>query len=308
VKKVRFANKWVPLTAERLSQWAEAIITCAPNGCEPLLKAVVEQVFHSDSEGDVDSFSPVGLNAVLRLLEGLAPLVSVEAMLPRVAVPFLRRMLAYADSWLGGKSLARPGDYEQDQLRRASPEISEVVTEVLYGVASTAYTPASMYTPLRSFLLALCDAVDATARSDVAPPPFEPQTGTYNPPGSGIALQFSPHGERGRYTRQYEETGKRDERGTCQKDFGGPSRKRTGGIFSFFCPHGYSYGSTIILDHEGRRDPFQCLYTHMPSAPAVIIYDFACSLSEYCLNRESSFFANTRYAWVQICVPIILPR
>jgi hypothetical protein len=49
------------------------------------------------------------------------------------------------------------------------------------------------------------------------------------------------------------------------------------------------------MEHEGRRDPFQCLYTHLEQAPAVIMYDFACQLSEYCRNREPAFFANTRF-------------
>jgi hypothetical protein len=49
------------------------------------------------------------------------------------------------------------------------------------------------------------------------------------------------------------------------------------------------------MDHEGRRDPFQSLYTHMRQPPKVIFYDFACQLSEYCRNREPSFFANTRF-------------
>ena len=31
------------------------------------------------------------------------------------------------------------------------------------------------------------------------------------------------------------------------------------------------------------------------TAPDVILYDFACSLSEYCRNRESGYFQNTRF-------------
>ena len=31
------------------------------------------------------------------------------------------------------------------------------------------------------------------------------------------------------------------------------------------------------------------------SAPKVVIYDFACSLHQYCLNRDPVFFQNTRF-------------
>ena len=33
----------------------------------------------------------------------------------------------------------------------------------------------------------------------------------------------------------------------------------------------------------------------MEVAPLVVFYDFACQLEEYCLNRESGFFKNTRF-------------
>ena len=33
----------------------------------------------------------------------------------------------------------------------------------------------------------------------------------------------------------------------------------------------------------------------MKVAPQVIFYDFACSLQEYCFNRESSYFGNTKF-------------
>jgi hypothetical protein len=66
-------------------------------------------------------------------------------------------------------------------------------------------------------------------------------------------------------------------------------------VFSYFCPHGFGYGTSMIMDAEGRRDPFQALYTHMEKAPTVVIYDFACSLAEYCKNREFEFFMFTLY-------------
>ena len=45
---------------------------------------------------------------------------------------------------------------------------------------------------------------------------------------------------------------------------------------------------------EGRKDPFQAMYSFMPEAPETTVYDFACSLAEYCLSREPTFFSSWR--------------
>ena len=46
---------------------------------------------------------------------------------------------------------------------------------------------------------------------------------------------------------------------------------------------------------EGRKDPSQALYTHLPTAPSIIFYDNACQLEEYFLNRESGYYKNTKF-------------
>ena len=38
---------------------------------------------------------------------------------------------------------------------------------------------------------------------------------------------------------------------------------------------------------EGRKDPACSLYNHLEVAPEIVYYDFACSLKEYCMNREA---------------------
>jgi len=67
-------------------------------------------------------------------------------------------------------------------------------------------------------------------------------------------------------------------------------------LFLLFCPyHGHCYGGHIVPHAEGRKDPFHSIFCFMPEAPQVFIYDFACSLEEYCMNREPRFFARTRF-------------
>ena len=64
-----------------------------------------------------------------------------------------------------------------------------------------------------------------------------------------------------------------------------------------------AFGTGIIPQAEGRRDPFLAVFCHMDLAPASITYDFACSLFEYIMNREALLFLNTRYVTLRgFCV------
>ena len=51
----------------------------------------------------------------------------------------------------------------------------------------------------------------------------------------------------------------------------------------------------VIPFSEGRNDPFSVLRTYMRKAPKVVVYDFACSLEEYCLNRDPVWFRDTLF-------------
>ena len=82
----------------------------------------------------------------------------------------------------------------------------------------------------------------------------------------------------------------------CNKKFPLVTKKGTSYLFLWFCAlHGHCLGFHIIPGSEGRKDPAASLYTHSSTAPDVICYDFACSLSEYCHNRESGYFAKSRF-------------
>ena len=82
----------------------------------------------------------------------------------------------------------------------------------------------------------------------------------------------------------------------CQKDFPSVPFGSFGYMFLFFCPyHGHCYGFHLIDGGEGRKDPFSAMYKYMEEPPEELFYDFACSLQEYCLNREPEFFRNVRF-------------
>ena len=47
--------------------------------------------------------------------------------------------------------------------------------------------------------------------------------------------------------------------------------------------------------YEGWNDVFSALYMHWPTAPKVVVYDFACQLAPYSLLWEPQFFCNTQF-------------
>lgn len=72
--------------------------------------------------------------------------------------------------------------------------------------------------------------------------------------------------------------------------------KRTGGIFTWYCQHGVCYAFYVIPHAEGRNEAFSFLTKYFKIAPRHVIYDFACALEEYCLNRAPHFFKETKFS------------
>ena len=69
----------------------------------------------------------------------------------------------------------------------------------------------------------------------------------------------------------------------------------TPGIFTIYCPHGICYGFDVLRSCESPRHPFEIFTTRFDRPPAVIVYDNACHLHTYCLNREPKRFQTTRF-------------
>ena len=69
----------------------------------------------------------------------------------------------------------------------------------------------------------------------------------------------------------------------------------TPGIFTVYCPHSVCYGFEMLTECESPCHPFQIFKTRFSKPPGMIIYDNACSLHQYCLNREPIFFQNTTF-------------
>ncbi|CAG2234981.1 unnamed protein product [Mytilus edulis] len=67
------------------------------------------------------------------------------------------------------------------------------------------------------------------------------------------------------------------------------------GIFTAFCKHGICYGFQIMECNESPNVPFTFLRTRFKKAPTTVIYDNACNLHSYCLNRDPDFFKDTLF-------------
>lgn len=276
-------------------------LECIPDArCRPFVSTVLNQLASRDSgelfiSSDDAAFSKEGLISAKLVLLNLIPKFSIENTLPRRAIPLLRKRLSMPSSLT---------TTESKEFQDIAPEVFELL-HCVYKVGNKA---AELQ--LKSFMEGLAGLVED--QEVVHPPPWEPIPETYNPPKfgrcyclnlnvcstsshTGIALYFTDSGMRGRYARRYD-TRSDDEESTdpCTHKFVG-RRRKTGGIFNWFCPHGFGYGTSLIMNAEGRKDAMHALYTHCERPPRVVIYDFACQLEEYSRNREPDFFADTQY-------------
>ena len=66
-------------------------------------------------------------------------------------------------------------------------------------------------------------------------------------------------------------------------------------IFTVYCPHGVCVGFQTLTSHESPRHPFDIFLTRFPTPPSCIIYDNACKLHTYVLNREPYHYRNTMF-------------
>ena len=178
------------------------------------------------------------------------------------------------------------------------PEISNVVLQSM--LSSNLQYPSEDIIHFMEYLVA---SVRNIHTHDEPEDGAIPIPGTYNPAKYGRAYYFHQHGCQVRRMRQFSlEKDKKngnfddDPDTMCEKRFPVVSKKGTTYLFLWFCPtHGHCYGFHIIPGSEGRKDPAASLYTHSVDAPDDILYDFACSLSEYAKNRESGYFSKTRF-------------
>jgi len=67
------------------------------------------------------------------------------------------------------------------------------------------------------------------------------------------------------------------------------------GVCAAFCPHGVNLGFHFMSNFESPETVFAAVFQRRRTAPRAIIYDHACGLHSYCMNREPWFFRNTEF-------------
>ncbi|XP_066915621.1 uncharacterized protein [Clytia hemisphaerica] len=96
--------------------------------------------------------------------------------------------------------------------------------------------------------------------------------------------------KRGFFEMDFDKTKQKD----CRKNHTG-HRNLTSGIFTLYCQHGVCLGYQIMAKKESPDVPFTIFRTRFPKAPGMIIYDNACNLHTYALNRDPLFFQHTKF-------------
>ena len=83
----------------------------------------------------------------------------------------------------------------------------------------------------------------------------------------------------------------------CRHQFinGSHGSERTGGIFTWIYQYGVCYAFHIIPTAEVKNGAFSVLLKHCKVALKVVVYDFARSLQDYCLNRLPEHFRDTMF-------------
>ena len=81
---------------------------------------------------------------------------------------------------------------------------------------------------------------------------------------------------------------------TCRKNsYGHPTLSP--GVFTVYCEDSVCYGFEILRKCESPRHPFRIFKSRFLQAPELTIYDNACHLHIYSLNREPQFFKHTKF-------------
>ncbi|XP_066271346.1 uncharacterized protein [Branchiostoma lanceolatum] len=175
-------------------------------------------------------------------------------------------------------------------LQQTAPVISDVIDRV----APDGDVPADV----RAVLLDLVEKVMAPYQDGLSPDisdypavtqPDSPNSLTY----SFFPSQWRRHGD-GYFTADVRNTRAKERTSDCRKESRGHPTL-TAGVFTLYCQHAICYGFEVMLEPESPKYPFRILKSRFSTAPSVIIYDNACQLHSYCLNRDPGFFQNSRF-------------
>ena len=269
------------LSSEQLIARNSTMLNCFPDPCKPLLLRLLElEVSEEQRRVTSKLFYVLSFDAPLRALFPSPLLSATEQLLSDILNGVEIQLKWYCNI-----------------SKHYSPYIGSFVSAFMEDQVFDADAFA--------VLKYLIDTVNSFKESAVTALDPLASTGSYNPLRLGRAYYFTSSGQQLREARKFSIDEKNEKRGShddkpntskCSKHYPVVAKKGSSFMFLWFCPsHGHCYGFHVVNGSEGRKDPAHSLYTHLPVAPETIFYDFACSLEEYCMNRESKYYANTRF-------------
>ena len=249
------------------------LIDVFPSLCKPLLRRVFSQILSLDQ-----------LSSVTQLFYMLSFESPLRAFLPR---PLLEAMTFFTESSLTSQIL--------NEFLFVAKKYNIYISQFVCTFVQT--NPYKVDDDAKNLLRYLCQATTDIHQDDIKPETASSIADTYNPPKFGRAYYFNKEGTQIRETRKFECDNSKigdSSNEACTKKYPQVAKSGSTFLFLWFCPlHGHCYEGHIVNGSEGRKDPASSLYNHLKVAPEMIYYDFACSLEEYCMNREAGYFKNT---------------
>jgi len=134
----------------------------------------------------------------------------------------------------------------------------------------------------------------------IAKSPFSGEFAQEYPPSPEKFNDFFPSlpkiRERGNFAADSQPVGEecRIPGNSCKKYYRGHPTLSCG-ILTMFCKHEVCWGFSLLLRHESPASPFEVLETRFPIGPELVVYDNACHLNNYALNRDPKRYSATRF-------------
>eukprot|EP00058_Branchiostoma_floridae_P011653 XP_002597141.1 hypothetical protein BRAFLDRAFT_76329 [Branchiostoma floridae] len=185
-----------------------------------------------------------------------------------------------------GKILLGQERYGQyfSYLQKKAPLLCTFV----HSIGKEGHIPADVSTLILNLIKILISTFDKVP---------EPSPSSYPPPPDSSPLSFFPSLPKRCglpcYAMDKRRRAVKAQDGCRKESYGHPTL--TPGLFTIFCKHGICYGFEAMTSCESPYHPYEIFRTRFEIAPQIVVYDNACKLHRYAMNREPHFFRNTTF-------------